>query len=216
MNTIPAPYAENTGLPQSLPELYYRVKLYTLRFPTNLHASITSLPLKNYIRLLWIVCAYILVRPYIEKGFQKWMTPDHEKLRERAKAKKREEAAALGDEFDDYSSEAEEEEEGIGAGDIRSGTNVGVKPSASATPPTGTTKSQSRKGKANNNNKAAKTTSSEISSSFSSSSSKNTQEWGQSARKRQAAFFEELENQKQVGGGKDEGMDPALLKGWDY
>lgn len=215
MNTIPAPYAENTGLPQSLPELYYRVKLYTLRFPTNLHASITSLPLKNYIRLLWIVCAYILVRPYIEKGFQKWMTPDHEKLRERAKAKKREEAAALGDEFDD-SSEAEEEEEGIGAGDIRSGTNVGVKPSASATPPTGTTKSQSRKGKANNNNKAAKTTSSEISSSFSSSSSKNTQEWGQSARKRQAAFFEELENQKQVGGGKDEGMDPALLKGWDY
>ncbi|KAF2262378.1 DUF1531-domain-containing protein [Lojkania enalia] len=52
---------------------------YWDNFTRNTKASLERMQLKDYIRLIWIVGAYLLIRPYLMKLGEKMQTKAHEK-----------------------------------------------------------------------------------------------------------------------------------------
>lgn len=73
-------------------QIYSLVELTIRRFCKNSYASVAEMGGKRWTKVILSVVFYILVRPYIEKGF-KWL---HDRDRRKEKEKKEQERAAFG------------------------------------------------------------------------------------------------------------------------
>ncbi|OJD27969.1 hypothetical protein ACJ73_00625 [Blastomyces percursus] len=68
------------------------LQTWSTNFTTNVSSSVSSLTLRDYIRLVWIIGGYLFLRPYLDTGFRKLLKTNmdksdaEEKERERAEA----------------------------------------------------------------------------------------------------------------------------------
>ncbi|EEH42059.1 hypothetical protein PAAG_03980 [Paracoccidioides lutzii Pb01] len=74
------------------------LQTWSTNLKTNLSNSVTSLTLRDYIRLIWIIGGYLFLRPYLDSGFRKLFTSNMDKsdAEEKAQEQAELEAAAVG------------------------------------------------------------------------------------------------------------------------
>ncbi|KAK2808627.1 hypothetical protein FQN50_004490 [Emmonsiellopsis sp. PD_5] len=80
----------------SLPDLLTTISTYTTNLTTNLSTSVSSLTLRDYIRLIWIIGGYLFLRPYLDAGFRKLLTFNMDKSDKEQEERERTEAEAAG------------------------------------------------------------------------------------------------------------------------
>lgn len=68
-----------------------------ISFPRNLQTSLERLEIKDYLRLVWIVCGYLLLRPWIDSWFRKWFEYGERRKEKKEQKKMEEEDAARVD-----------------------------------------------------------------------------------------------------------------------
>ncbi|ODH51173.1 hypothetical protein GX48_02598 [Paracoccidioides brasiliensis] len=72
------------------------LQTWSTNLKSNLSNSVTSLTLRDYIRLIWIIGGYLFLRPYLDSGFRKLFTSNMDKSDAEEKAQEQAEAAAVG------------------------------------------------------------------------------------------------------------------------
>ncbi|PGH18406.1 hypothetical protein AJ79_00475 [Helicocarpus griseus UAMH5409] len=77
------------------PDLLLAIRTYLDTFTTNLSTTVSSLTLRDYIRLVWIIGGYLFMRPYLDAAFRKLLTSNMDKADKEKQEREREEALAL-------------------------------------------------------------------------------------------------------------------------
>ncbi|EEH18431.1 hypothetical protein PABG_00994 [Paracoccidioides brasiliensis Pb03] len=72
------------------------LQTWSTNLKSNLSNSVTSLTLRDYIRLIWIIGGYLFLRPYLDSGFRKLFTSNMDKSDAEEKAQEQAEAAVVG------------------------------------------------------------------------------------------------------------------------
>ncbi|PGH01905.1 hypothetical protein GX51_04959 [Blastomyces parvus] len=70
------------------------LQTWSTNLTTNVSSSVSSLTVRDYIRLVWIIGGYIFLRPYLDTGFRKLLNTQMDKSDAEEKERERAEAEA--------------------------------------------------------------------------------------------------------------------------
>ncbi|EEQ90953.1 hypothetical protein RJZ56_005991 [Blastomyces dermatitidis] len=70
------------------------LQAWSTNLTTNVSSSVSSLTLRDYIRLVWIIGGYLFLRPYLDTGFRKLLNTNMDKSDAEERERERAEAEA--------------------------------------------------------------------------------------------------------------------------
>jgi hypothetical protein len=93
----------------SQPSLVAVLQTWASNFTSNVSNTFSNLSLRDYIRIIWIVCGYLFLRPYLDKGFAKLQNRGAAKMESAERQESERAAAAASGKTTDESRDGQEQ-----------------------------------------------------------------------------------------------------------